>query len=328
MISFLIFLAGLLFAAGMLLATRDKMYSPETTDARGRTEDGDFQPSWLIIPIAVAVLGLLVSIFQPFVLTRIDAGHVGIKVNLTGGERGVSNYEYKTGWLTYDTWTEMIYEFPTFQQHIEYDTIKVISKGGFMADIRPSFNYSMIPDAVGDMFQNLRKPVDQIEQGWLKNAIYSSVNDVANKWAIDSIFNSREAFESAIIVECNKRVSKWFVVSQLRSNIIPPPALQASIIAKTKAIQEVQVAENNKKVAVAVALTNVATAEGKAKAAIASARGDSASAVIIASGEAQAIKVKQMTLTPLYIDYIKAANWDGKLPTTSLGSSGALINLK
>ena len=282
----------------------------------------------LIIGILIAIVGTIIGLIQPFTVERVDASGVGFQVHLTGNDRGVSNYQYKTGWVVYNTWTDQFKEIATNQQHVEYDTISVITKGGFQAKITPSFNYSVVAVNAADMFVNLRKELPEIEQGWLKNAIYSSVNDVANKWSVDSIFNWREQFESSIIVECNKRVSKWFTVSQLRSNIMPPPSLQAAIEQKTKAIQDVQVAENRKKVAIAEALTTVAAAEGKANAMIASARGDSAQAVITANGEAQAIKIKQSQLTPLYIEYTRILQWDGKLPTTQLGNSGTLFNLK
>ena len=159
------------------------------------------------------------------------------------------------------------------------------------------------------MFQNLRLPVKEVEQGWLKNAIISSVNDVANLYEVDEIFNKRAEFEQSIISECNKRVGRWFSISQLRTNIMPPQALQEAIERKTKAIQEAQAAENQKFVA-------IAEAERK----IAEARGDSASAVIQAAGEAEAIRRKQLSLTPTYIEFIKAQKWDGKFPTTLAGS--------
>ena len=41
------------------------------------------------------------------------------------------------------------------------------------------------------MFKNLRVGVKDMEQGWLKNAIVGSVNDVANRYTVDSIFNHR-----------------------------------------------------------------------------------------------------------------------------------------
>jgi len=302
MISTYIFLAFLFISLAILFRTR-KLYNLRA----------DFG-KWIVRPVLILIVGIVLSFVNPFILERVDAGHLGLKVNLTGDERGVSDYVYKTGWVVYNDWTERLYEFPTYQQHIDYNTQTVITRGGFSADIKPSFNYALVPNAVGDMFQNLRLPIKDVEQGWLKTAIVGSVNDVANKWAVDSIFNHREMFESSIIIECNKRISKWFTVSQLRTNITPPPALQSAIEAKTKALQEVQVAENQKQVAVAEALRKIAIA-----------RGDSAQMVIEASGEAEAIKRKQMTLSPLYIEYLKIQRWDGKNPSTVLGKEGSTI---
>lgn len=267
--------------------------------------------------IAIIVIGLIVSAVQPFAIERIDAGNKGLKVNLTGSERGVSSYQYKTGWVVYNDWTEQVKEFPLFQQHIEYDAQTVITKGGFAATIKPSFNYSLREDAIGEMFVNLRLDIKEVEQGWLKNAIVSSVNDVANRWEVDAIFNKREEFEAAIITECNKRVSKWFTVSQLRTNIIPPKSLQQAIEGKTKAVQEAQAAMQRKLVA-----------EAEAQEKIAIAKGDSAKAIIDAQAASLAIKIKQRELTPAYIEYIKWSNWDGKLPTTIAGNSGTLLNIK
>jgi hypothetical protein len=285
-----------------------------TTDKYGDTNI-DFKK--IIKPIAILIVGLLISGIQPFAIEKIDAGNKGLKVNLVGNQRGVSSYQYKTGWVVYNTWTEQVLEFPIFQQHIEYDDQIVILKGGFPATIKPSFNYSLKEDAIGDMFINLRKPITEIELNWLKNAIIGAVNDEANKWEVDSIFNHRQAFEAAIVAECNVRLSKWFNVSQLRTNITPPEALQESIIAKTKSIQQAQASEQQ-------ALT--AIADGKRK--IAVARADSAEQVINAAAAAKVIKLKQTELTPMYIEYLKAQAWDGKLPSTIAGGSGTFLNIK
>ena len=285
-----------------------------TTDKYGDTNI-DF--SKISKPVAILIVGLLISGIQPFAIEKIDAGNKGLKVNLVGNQRGVSSYQYKTGWVVYNTWTEQVLEFPIFQQHIEYDDQIVILKGGFPATIKPSFNYSLKEDAIGDMFINLRKPITEIELNWLKNAIIGAVNDEANKWEVDSIFNHRQAFEAAIVAECNVRLSKWFNVSQLRTNITPPEALQESIIAKTKSIQQAQASEQQ-------ALT--AIADGKRK--IAVARADSAEQVINAAAAAKVIKLKQTELTPMYIEYLKAQAWDGKLPSTIAGGSGTFLNIK
>ena len=315
MISSVIFLVCLIAAILVGLSTRGNMYV--TGANRWGDEKQKFNTMWLIKPIGIFVLGIIISSIQPFALERIDAGNKGLKVNLTGSERGVAKYQYKTGWVVYNDWTEQVKEFPLFQQHIEYDAQEVITKGGFSATIKPSFNYSLREDAIGDMFVNLRLDIKEIEKGWLKNAIVSSVNDVANRWEVDAIFNKREEFEAAIIVECNKRVSKWFTVSQLRTNIVPPASLQKAIEGKTKAVQDAQAAQQR---------TLVAQAEAQEKIAIA--RGDSAKVIIDAQALALAMKLKQKEITPLYVEYLKAQTWNGVLPTTVAGGTGTFLNIK
>lgn len=287
-----------------------------TSRSKAARQNETSKKSIVLKTFGIVFIGIIISFVQPFAVERVDAGHVGIKVNLTGDDRGVSQIEYKTGWVVFNTWVSDLYEFPTFQQHIDYNPQSVITKGGFNATIKPSFNYTVKPGSVGDMFQNLRRGLKEIENEWLGNAILSSINDVTNRWSVDDIFNKREQFEADIVIEANKRVSKWFTISQLRTNIEPPEALKKSIEEKTQAIQNVQVAENQRLVAIA---------EGDKK--IAQARADSAAAVIAAAGEAEAIRRKQVSLNAQYIEYMKINKWDGKLPQVQSGNSGVLLQL-
>ena len=307
MISFIFFVVSFLLFGAIFGIFRRSRYS---------NQDGRFRMSALVSVFITIVLSFLIVAINPIDVERIDAGHVGIKVSNVGDNRGVGKTEYVTGWVFYNSWISKIYEFPIHQQHIHYESNEIVTKGGIRATIKPSFNYSINAGNVADMFQNLRVGVKEMEQGWLKNAIVGSVNDVANRYTVDSIFNHREEFEADIVRECNKRVSKWFNVSQLRTNIVPPTEISESIVAKTRAIQEVQVAENRRQVA-------IAEAERK----IAEARGDSAQAVIQAAGRAEAIKREQLSLTPLYIEYIKIQKWSGQVPTTVAGNSGFMIQL-
>jgi regulator of protease activity HflC (stomatin/prohibitin superfamily) len=253
--------------------------------------------------VGAVIASIIIAFLNPYDVERVDSGHVAILVDNIGDNKGMSKVEYKRGWVIYNNFTQRYYEFPVFQQHIDYEENVVITKGGFQATIKPSFNYALNPTTVDNMFQNLRVDIKTVEQGWLKNAIISSVNDVANLFTVDSIFNHRAEFETAIITEANKRVGKWFTVSQLRTNIAPPPAITASIEEKTKAVQEAQAA---------VQRTLVANAEAQEK--IARAKGDSAKAVISAAGEAMANKLRQSTLTPMLIQQQFINKWDGKLP--------------
>jgi len=271
----------------------------------------------VIKAVVVVLVSFIIGMINPITVERIDVGNVGLKVNNTGDERGVSKTAYVTGWVFYNNWLSRIKEFPVTQQHIDYEETSIITRGGFQAIIKPSFNWSVNPGNAADMYQNLKQDVDQIKDTWLKNAIIGAVNDIANLYTVDSIFNHRAEFEADIVKECNKRVSKWFNVSQLRTNIVPPKEITQAINAKTAAVQEAQAAIQQKIVAEAQAQTQIAKAKG-----------DSAQAVISASGRAEAVRKEQQYLTPMYIDYIRVQRWDGKYPTTMLGgNTSTLLNL-
>ncbi len=273
-------------------------------------------------PIVFAVLAVVFIILQPYEMKKIEAGYQGLLVNLVGDSRGASTIQEVSGWKIYNTWTEEIHQIPLDQRTIRYEKQTVIAKGGFPCDISPSFNHSVKRATSSDMFTNLRTSyrnggLEAIEKGWLEIAILGAVSDVANKWVIDDIFNNRSGFEAAIVVEANKRVGKWFTISQLRTNIQPPPSIVESIKAKALAVQDAITSESQAK---------AATADAQRK--IALAKGDSATVVIQASSEAAALKLKQKELTPLYVEYIKASKWNGELPSTTLGNATPMINLK
>src|SRR5205814_214166 len=51
-------------------------------------------------------------------LTRVDAGHVGIRVRLAGSERGVQDMPVVMGWVVYNPISEQIIVFPTSVQNV------------------------------------------------------------------------------------------------------------------------------------------------------------------------------------------------------------------
>jgi hypothetical protein len=273
-------------------------------------------------PVVFLIVGLLFIFFQPYGMDKIEAGYQGLKVNLIGDSRGASNIEVVSGLIIYNSYTEEVHEVPLDQRNINYTKTPIVAKGGFACDITPSFNYSVKAGAAADMFTSLRSTykaggLEAIEQGWLHNAIIGAVNDVANTFVIDDIFNNRSKFEAAIVVEVNRRVGKWFEISQLKTNITPPSSISASINAKAKAVQD--------------AITSAAQADAARadkERIVALAQADSAKTVIRALAEAKAVQLKEQKLTPLYIEYMKIQKWDGKLPTTTTGNSGSFINIK
>jgi len=297
-----------------------KRFSFITKDEYGRFDGIKYKP------IVFSIIALLFIFFQPYSLGKIDAGHQGLLVNLVGDNRGASNIKDVSGFVFYNNYTEELQEIPLDQRTVKYGKQVVVAKGGFTCDIYPSFNYSVKRATTADMFTNLRTSyrsggLEGVEQGWLETAILGSVTDVANTWVIDDIFNNRAGFESAIVVETNKRVGKWFTISQLRTNIQPPPSISASINAKAKAVQDAITSESQAKAATADAQRKVALAKG-----------DSAVVVIEAASVAQAMKLKKSELTPIYVEYLKWVDVNPdvpRVPSTVLGNnSGAFLNIK
>ena len=66
--------------------------------------------------ILIGVAGFFTLTFLFFSCERIDAGHVGVKVNQYGDNKGVDDVVAVTGMVFYNPFTTAIYEFPTFIQ--------------------------------------------------------------------------------------------------------------------------------------------------------------------------------------------------------------------
>ena len=273
-------------------------------------------------PVTFILLAALAALIQPMNYDVISVGHKGLLINLLGDRRGVSDTEEVSGVVFYNKYTQEIQEIPLDQRHIEYPESILVAKGGFPCPIKPSFNYSVKESTASDMFTNLRSTykkggLEAIQDGWLNNAIIGAINDVANRHSIDYLFNNRETYEAEILSEVNKRIGKWFMVSQLKTNIQPPKAIRQSIEDKATADADAIKAE---------AQARVAQADAQRK--IQLAKGDSASIVIRAQADAKAISLKQQEITPTYVEYQRVLKWDGVMPTTTLGSgSGTLLNL-
>ena len=78
-------------------------------------------PGLRAIVIGVAVLLGLIILFSLLVrVTRIEAGHVGVEINLAGKQRGASEIPVRTGWVVYSPLTTQIIEFPTYVQTVKW----------------------------------------------------------------------------------------------------------------------------------------------------------------------------------------------------------------
>jgi regulator of protease activity HflC (stomatin/prohibitin superfamily) len=261
----------------------------------------------LMKTIGAAVLGFFTLTLLFFSCERIDAGHVGVKVNQYGDNKGVDDVVAVTGMVFYNPFTTAIYEFPTFIQHKEYkgeNSFVVNSKDGSEFSVSPIMNYSVQRDKVPAIFSKYRRPLEDIEEGFLKTAVYDAFRLATNKYTADELISNRAVFEIEVRRLLDGQLLKeGFIINQFTSNLIYPETFKKSIEAKNNAVQAALRAENEVKTAEAQAKIKVATAEGNAQAMLTSAK-----------AEAESNRMKQQTLTPLLLQLEYINKWDGKLP--------------
>ena len=257
------------------------------------------------ILIGVGVFFTLTFLF--FSCERIDAGHVGVKVNQYGDNKGVSDVVEVTGMVFYNPITHSIYEFPTFIQHKEYtgeNSFVVNSKDGSEFHVSPIINYSVQREKVPQIFAKYRRSLEQIEEGFLKTAVFDAFRLATNVYTADELISNRQKFEIEVRRILEGELGKeGFIITQFTSNLLYPETFKKAIEAKNNAVQGALMAENKVKQAEAEAKIKVATAQGNAQAMLTSAK-----------AEAEANSLKQKTITPMLLQLEWINKWDGKLP--------------
>ena len=276
------------------------------------------------ILVGIGVFIALIVLFQS--CERIDAGHVGVKVNLYGTGKGVDGITECTGWVFYNPISTRIYEFPTYIQHKEYKKTEEVdnsfiinSKDGSEFSVSPLINYSVQREKVPYIFAKYRRELPEIEDGFLKTTIYDAFRMTANSYTADELIGNRQIFETKVRAVLDATLIKeGFVISQMTSNLIYPETFKKSIEAKNNAVQAALQAENQ-----------VKTAEAQAKIKIATANGNAQAMLTAAKAEAEANSLKQKTITPMLLQLEWINKWNGKLPETMLGDkTSSMIGIK
>jgi regulator of protease activity HflC (stomatin/prohibitin superfamily) len=250
-------------------------------------------------------------------------------VNLYGSGKGVSDVTECTGLVFYNPMSTKIYEFPIYIQHKEYkkteegdNSFIVNSKDGSEFSVSPIMNYSVQREKVPAIFAKYRRSLPEIEEGFLKTAVYDAFRLAANKYTADGLISNREVFEVEVRrILVTQLQKEGFILNQFTSNLIYPDSFKKAINAKNNAVQSALMAENKVKQAEAEAKIKVATANGNAEALLANAR-----------AEAESNRLRQQTLTPMLLQqqWIEAWRRGGSQVPQYITSGGGnfMMNIK
>ena len=281
------------------------------------------------------VLALALSLSSMFTMqscTRIAPTEAGFKISNSGTYRGVDSLPLLTGWQFYFPGQSQIITIPTTMQHevwtdskdegqegMQAITIACQGGAGFRVDV--GLNYHVDANKASHIYLKWHNDeLSSITNQYIKNVVRGCMQDVSGHITLDSVLTNLPAFEHEVAANITSKLAvDGFVVDGFNITSQPRPtdnALQTAINNKVKAKQDAETS---------VMQLQMSIAEANKK--IADARGDSASRVIAAAGEARAIQLKQQVVTPVYVEYIKATTWDGKLPNVMTGTGGTMLNI-
>jgi regulator of protease activity HflC (stomatin/prohibitin superfamily) len=301
-----------------------------------------------VIAIAgVIVIGwiLLVSVVR---ITRINAGYVGVEVNLAGSQRGAQDIPVRTGWVFYSPLKTQVIEFPTFVQTVKWtsdvneghpmnEELVFNSKEGQEVRADVSLSYAIDPIRVPEFYVKYRTDdLDRFTHGMLKDIVRNSLNEVASTYTLEDIYGENKA---RFLHEARERIQgqvESVGVGIQQFGFIGKPrftaAIEQAITQKTQAITEAERARNQLAVTQAEMAKQVAEAEGEARSQVERARGEATSTIERARGEAEANRLRQASITPQLLEWRRLENqralvekWNGDLPKMIVSDKAGMI---
>lgn len=280
---------------------------------------------------------------------RIDAGNVGIKIELAGTGRGVQSVPVVTGWVVYNKFTTKVLEYPTYVQTAVWSSPKAEgepneemsfnSKDGltFTGDI--SLSYQLNAAQVPAFYVKFRSDdLTLFTHGYLRNVARDQFNEVAGTYAPEELYGPKK---EEFLRQVRDRVNAALRTEGVRLEQLgfvgaprPPQNVVAAINAKIAATQQAMQVENEVRATQAQALKNIAQAEGEAKAKIAQAEGTATSRLKLAQAEAQANKLLAESLTPSLLQWRQlevsgrmVERWNGQRPQVEGSGAGLLLQV-
>src|SRR6185369_3899068 len=248
----------------------------------------------LLITSFAVVLGL--AVFLDATLTRIDAAHVGIKINLAGSARGVQDIPVVTGWVFFNPLTEQIIAFPTSVQNVVWtasahegrsadESITFSSQEGVNVNADIGLSFHIEASLAPHLYLRFRQPdLIVLADGYVRNAVREAFNDVASRMVVQDIYGSGKGKLVADVSGKLRDVlaKDGFIIDQLTINgaLRLPENVAQAINRAMEATQNAIQAENRVRQVRAEAEQNIAQAHGGAEAARQRAEGE-ADAVLI-----------------------------------------------
>jgi regulator of protease activity HflC (stomatin/prohibitin superfamily) len=286
---------------------------------------------WMMMVIALVAMTGCVG------CEYVEPGHVGLKVNLLGSDKGVDQQELGPGryWIGMN---ERLYQFPMFEQNVSWtadksddgadESFTFQTKEGMAVNADFAMTYQIAPGKASLIFQKYRKGIAEVTDGPVRNYVRDALQEVSSTMTVEDMISGGkvgmvdqvEKLVREQVKDNGINVIKLSLLGRIR---LPEQVVQA-LNAKIEATQRAQQRENELREAEAEAKKKVAAAEGQAAEQKALAEGEAAAILARAEAQAKANRLLAESLTPTLVELKKLERWDGHLPQFGGGSGGAV----
>ena len=282
-----------------------------------------------------AVISALVGVVIISQLQKVEAGYVGVKVNLLGSDKGVDIEELSPGryWIGIN---EDLFRFPTFANNYVWtknpnegspndESITFQSVEGMNVNADVGITYSIDPDMATALFQRYRRGITEITDTYLYNMVRDALVTESGVLPIRELYGTGKAdLMSAVETSVSEQIAVYGInieriywIGGLRL----PPNIVASIDSEVAATAKARQRDNEIAETIAEAKKVREAAIGEADAAETRARGQAESIRIIAEAQANANRQLSASLSDQVIAYQAMQKWDGILPTVTGGAT-------
>ena len=290
--------------------------------------------SFAVVPIIILSI-VAVIVFAVFSFTeKIDAGYTGIRVNLYGSERGVDDVAIVPGRVWYNPLTQEIYKFPIFMQNVVYNNENIIqfqTREGLTTSVPVGVNFTINSDKVPDLFKKFRKPLEDIQAGYLRTQILNILIENANKYSVEDLIERQTEFLMELNTAAKAKLEPEGFMIDTITFVLPPKYDQKIVDRINEKVEKTQEAEKVKReldITLAENAKKEAVAQNEANMRIIEAKGKAEALRIEAESQAQANELISKSLTKNLVRYYEIQKWNGVLPYVSSSNALPVLDLR
>lgn len=281
----------------------------------------------------LAAIMMMAALLSVTGCTRIGPGHVGIKIDMAGSNKGVLDTPNRTGWVWYMPGASTVEEYPTSMQTAKWtasttegkpvdESVTFTNKEGMAINADVSISYTLVESMVPHFYVKfMTDDLTTFTDGFLRNVARDCMNEKAGNYDVDQLMGNNAPFLHET-KECIENQVHVYGVHIEQFGIIgaprPPQVVLNNINTKVQAQQIAMQKQMELQQVQADANKQVAEAEGQAKANIARANGD-----------AEANRIRSASITENLLKWRELDNqntalyrWNGGMPETYVNGTG------